>query len=38
MALGGLLLFFTLLISAMRNEIHRRRLRTMQLAQAGAAA
>jgi heme exporter protein C len=38
MALGGLLLFFTLLIAAMRNEIHRRRLRTMQLAQAGAAA
>jgi heme exporter protein C len=38
MALGALLLFLTLLISAMRNEIHRRRLRTMQLAQAGAAA
>jgi heme exporter protein C len=38
MALGALLLFLTLLISAMRNEIHRRRLRAMRLAQAGATA
>jgi heme exporter protein C len=38
MALGALLLFLTLLLSAMRNEIHRRRLRTMRLAEAGATA
>ncbi len=38
MAIGALLLFVTLLLAAMRNEIHRRRLRTLRLAEAGAAA
>jgi heme exporter protein C len=38
MAIGALLLFVTLLLAAMRNEIHRRRLRTLRLAEAGATA
>ena len=38
MALGAALLFVVLLLAAMRNEIHRRRLRTLRLAEAGAAA
>jgi hypothetical protein len=38
MAIGALLLFLTLLVAAMRNEIHRRRLRTLRLAEAGATA
>jgi heme exporter protein C len=38
MALGAALLFVVLLLAAMRNEIHRRRLRTLRLAEAAAAA
>jgi heme exporter protein C len=37
MALAFVLLFATLLLSGMRNEILRRRVRTLQLLQAGAA-
>jgi len=36
MAAGFFLLFAALLIAAMRNEIYRRRIRTMQMMQAGA--
>lgn len=37
MAAGFMLLFFSLLFAAMRNEIYRRRIRTMQMMQAEAA-
>jgi heme exporter protein C len=37
MATGFLLLFVTLLLATMRNEIYRRRIRTMRLMQADAA-
>ncbi len=37
MAAGFMLLFFSLLFAAMRNEIYRRRIRTMQMLQAEAA-